>query len=72
MKTQRNLGFQSRLRLVCRQIGTHRIEILTPRNENVGLAMIEAHAATNGRGWEYRMELHGPGEYADPIRIWNI
>ena len=59
------------IQLKCIEIATMKMEIFTPRNKDVALAMVEGHAATHGRGWEYRIEFLRPGDHRDPMRFWN-
>ena len=60
------------LRLRCIEVATHRMEIYTPRNLNIAIAMVEGHALSHGRGYEYRIEDTTPHAHFDPIRLENI
>lgn len=45
-----------RLNLKVVNISTYQMEIFTPRNLDVALAMVEGHAVTHGRGYSYSIE----------------
>lgn len=67
-KAGRTFGLQ----LICKHVETLLIERFTPRNVDIALAMIEGHAAANGRGWIYKIEDWTRGSRFEPIWIENI
>ena len=60
------------LQLRCIEVSTRRMELFTPRNLDVALAMVEGHAFAHGRGWEYRIEDLTRGSTFEPIWMENI